>query len=41
MNDDAIIIAIAFVTIPGAYIFYGISTEQLAAVQVALSSPPL
>jgi hypothetical protein len=41
MNDEAIFIAIALVTIFGAYIFYGISIEQLTAVQVALTAPPL
>jgi hypothetical protein len=40
MRDETIIIAIAIVTVIGAYIFYGISAEQLANVQVALTVPP-
>jgi hypothetical protein len=40
MRDEAIIIAIAVVTIIGAYIFYEISAEQFITVQVALIMPP-
>jgi hypothetical protein len=40
MRDEAILIAIAIVTVIGAYIFYDISAEQLANVQIALTMPP-